>query len=596
MNRTLIVIVVLALGLSEWRCEAATINSIDFMVDQGQSVIEIKADSGIEFQDRYNEQDKQVIVDIPQATLARTASRPLDTSSFQSPVTLISPYQLNEQGDVRVVMQLRDDSRPSIGQINDGIRITMGQRTAAASESSVLEPTPQAEDPADINPRIEQLVKSRASENFKGKPVTLKFRNADVRDVLRMIAEVSGFNLILGPAVTGKITISLEQVPWDQALDVILHTMNLGAERNKNILRVLTLQNLTKEKQEELDAKLAQQASAPRITKVFPISYADPNSLQSILTTFASGTGSPGKSQAAGIIPLVQVDSRTNSIIVQDIPENIERMKELIRILDTQTPQVLVEAKIVEASESFSRSITGGLGVSGTSTSNPSYLVSFSGSNPVNSLIGSPGVFADGNAVSSASNEAGLFAASPTLSFLPGVARLNALLAIGEAEAAVKVVSAPKTVVLDKESATILQSTPVIIEASTVTDGVPITTKQILQANVSLNVLPTVTNDESVMLQLNLTRDVPQTATNGETAVANRNMSTKVLVDSGSTLVIGGIYTMDQTESSGGFPLLRHIPIFGVLFGTDRKSTSRSELFIFVTPRILNVKKAGLVG
>jgi type IV pilus assembly protein PilQ len=275
-------------------------------------------------------------------------------------------------------------------------------------------------------------------------------------------------------------------------------------------------------------------------------------------------------------------------------------MKKLVEILDTQTPQVMIEAKVIEATEGFSKSLTGSLGVGNPGTN--SYLASFAGGNPVDSLIGSPGVFANGTAVSSQSSPAGgtpngTFGISPQISFIPGVSRLNALLSWGESESQLKIVSSPKTVVLNKQKATIVEGTPVLVPGSTTVAGVgTVATTTVQSANVSLSVKPTVTNDASVLLDLTVTKDIPVSLPGGNQGIGNRNINTLVLVESGTTLVIGGIYTMQSNKSSSGFPILRKIPILGALFGSDSENTDRSELFIFVTPRILNPKEAGLSG
>jgi type IV pilus assembly protein PilQ len=158
----------------------------------------------------------------------------------------------------------------------------------------------------------------------------------------------------------------------------------------------------------------------------------------------------------------------------------------------------------------------------------------------------------------------------------------------------VKVISAPRTVVLDKESASIVQSTPVLVPALTSTQNGPVSTSTIAQANLSLNVVPTITNEGSVIMQLNVSNDVPFNLAGGQQAVANRNISTRVLVESGSTLVMGGIYTANLSKTSSGFPFLRNIPIIGALFGNESDSDQRTELFFFITPRILNLKEAGV--
>ena len=288
----------------------------------------------------------------------------------------------------------------------------------------------------------------------------------------------------------------------------------------------------------------------------------------------------------------MEVDIRTNSIIVQDIRDNIERMRKLINILDTQTPQVMVEAKVVEATEGYSFDI-GGSFASGASDASPPFATAFQGGNPLDQLVGTVNTGTD---FASSSKNAGIMAVSPTFSFLSGNVTLNALLKLGEAENKVKVVSSPKTVVLNKQTADIVQSTPVLIKKKVQTDQGIFDTEDIEQAKISLKVTPTITNDEGVLMILDISRDIPVPLSSESSAVANRNIKTNVLVDSGSTLVIGGVYTMDRTTTDTGFPVLKDIPILGHFFGSKSNKTERSELFIFVTPTVLNLKRAGLTG
>jgi type IV pilus assembly protein PilQ len=446
---------------------------------------------------------------------------------------------------------------------------------------------------------LEQFSESQATRQFSGRPVTLQVRDTELADVFRLIGEASGFNIIMGEDVKGKVTLSLVDVPWDQALDVILNTKQLGAERQGSVLRIVTLANLTSQKQQELQAKIATENAAPRVTRVFPINYANIDDLQTTLSKFAGNSASASAASAGGAATgaatFVQADKRTNSLIIRDIPDNIERMKKLIELLDTQTPQVLIEAKVIEASESFTKNLGGGLGFGNrdvTTAKSPGFA-SFGGVNPVDPLFGAPGVFASGSTAASP----GQFALSPSLSILGNDLRLNALIRFGESESKLRIVASPRTVVLNKETANILQSTPVLVTTSTVIAGVgTVPSETIQQANLSLNVSPTVTNEGSVLMNLTVARDLPQPVGTGKNGVGNRNMSTKVLVDSGNTLVIGGIYTLNSTSTSSGFPLLRKIPIIGWLFGEEINTNDKSELFFFITPRILNTKEAGIPG
>lgn len=445
------------------------------------------------------------------------------------------------------------------------------------------------------NANLAQYVGTKDSKRFSGKPITLQIKDVDVTDVLHLIGEASGFNIIVGEDVRGKISnLSLIEVPWDQALDVVLQTLRLGAERNNNVLRVATLSTLTTEKTEELRAKQAATASAPRVTRVFQVSYATPDELSGILTKFGSsntggqiGGGGSGTNNQSHI----QVDKRTNSIIVQDVQENIDRMKKLIELLDYQTPQVMVESKVIEANENFTRGVSGNLGFGfAHSATTTGAGVSFNGGNPLDPLFGSASAGAGAAALKSIVGPLGNgFGFSPALGFVPGMDRINAILQIGESEQQVKVVTAPRIVVLNKSTANILSATPVVINQTTALPGGGTTSSPTsVMANVSLKVTPTVTNEGSVLMDLAIDRDVPL-----DNSVAKRSLTTQVLVESGSTLVIGGIYTMNNNHVSSGFPLLRKIPILGALFGSDSESNNRSELFIFITPRILNEKEAG---
>ncbi len=575
---------------------ASQVSGIEFKSHEGASEIQVRSDSPITYETQENSQDKQIVIELKDSQLSKSANRKLDTSSFNSSVTLVSPYQVEGQADTaRIVIQLRERVSPTVSQDGNVLKIAIPTAQASGVEAAspaTTDGVPQAEPELSLGERnLDQLADGIKTKRFTGKHVTLQVRDADIGSVLRLIGEASGFNIILGEGVKGNVTLSLVDVPWDQALDVILNTMRLSAERSHNILRILTLENFTGEKVAILNAKRAAENSAPRVTRIFPISFADAPSLAKILSKFGKSAGVGG-----GAEDNVQIDSRTNSLIVQDIPENVEKMKKLIELLDTQTPQVLVEAKIVEASEGFAHSLGGNLGLSDKQNSGR-WFASFAGSSPENGLFGGAGIFPDskslaGDAEGRQSTGTNIFGLSPTVSFLRGIGRINAILKISEEESKTRVISAPKLVVLNKKTAKLIAGEPVKVPISTTTsfDGTISTSFEVKHANLSLDVTPTVTNSGSILLQLNVSRDVLRTE-----AVAPRNMSTDVLVENGTTLVIGGIYSMDTIESAGGFPFLRKIPILGALFGNEGATTKRSELIIFITPRIVNEKEAGLV-
>jgi type IV pilus assembly protein PilQ len=576
LTSVLLTTLISSLGIDQ--AYAAEIVSIDFTTerkDEGEeSVISVQGNGPLFYLEEYDSINNQLILDLEGSTFGPRASRPLDTSSFTSPVLLINPYPAESGVPAQLVIQFREFASPEVSSDGNRIRIRIPHYGSVAARSSAESYGSSVE----ADRLLDQYFQNQGTDRFQGTPITLRVRDAEVRDVLRLIGEASGFNMVIGPDVSGRLSLALEDVPWDQVLNIILKSLNLGAERNNNVLKIMTLRNMTEQRQAEMQAIQALEQSAPRVTRVFPISYAEIDVLRSILMTF-------GSARQGGAEAVIEADNRTNSLIIQDTFENLERMQRLVELLDQQTPQVLVEAKVVEASENFSKNMSGRLGL-GINHNEQQGFASFNGGRPFDDLLGgTEAIFPGGDAISSASGAlegGGLFGFSPTIGRL-GMQRINAILSLAESEEQVKVISSPKTVVLNKQSATILQSTPVLIPTTAFSDGTPIVTNEIVDANLSLTVTPTVTNDEKILMDLNIDRDIPFGG-----AIARRSLNTHVLVENGNTLVIGGVYTMDQQNSHSGFPILKDLPILGILFGNKTGATSRSELFIFVTPRILN--------
>jgi type IV pilus assembly protein PilQ len=594
---------------SAW--SAVKVTGIEFVGTSDPSEVVIQGDGPLTFDKQDNPDLKQVVIEVKDAKLAnKGVARKLDTSSFNGNVSLISPYQVDGQEVVRVVIQLREQASLDASVDGNSIRVKIpgggggggggGDLTAvdappADGSAPPADPAAPAPDPAaftapsgsgapsdPIADRLKSFVESQETRKFIGRPITLQLRDADIGDVFRLIGEASGFNILLSDDVSGKVTISLVDVPWDLALDTVLKSNRLGAERNANILRVSTLARLTAEKQEELAAKRAATAAAPKVTRVFSISYAKLDDTTTALQKFASGTDA-----------VIHPDARTNSIVVSDTAEAMEKIRKVLEVLDTQTPQVLIEGKVIDATEDFSKGMNGTLAFGRAGTNSTQFGASFNqvaagvNNNPVANLIGQPGVFESGALFSAQGATGGVVGFSPRLTFLPGIDRLNAILNFAESESLVRVVSSPKAVVMNKEKASIAHGTPILIT----TPGGPsaASTSTILTATIGLDVTPTVTNDGSIVLDLELRRDIPTAS-----GIANRNIKTRVVVESGTTLVLGGLQNASVNSSSQGFPLLRKIPIIGALFGGDGETTSNSEIFFFITPRILNAKEAGI--
>ncbi|MBL7715016.1 MAG: type IV pilus secretin PilQ [Bdellovibrionales bacterium] len=599
----------------------ARITAINFRGNSDPSQIEITATGPIEYTIEEDVKGKSVMIEIPNSQLAKGLDQKQDTSAFGTNVLSIQPVQAPGSDVVRVILQLREMARveidakgktlvasiPSAGDGSD----SMVEDPGIAGMDPGLEPPPmqdlpppgpmapemaKPEAPKPLDPKaalIEDFLSASERHEFVGSKITLQMKDADVGDIFRLISEASGFNIILGSDIRGTLTMSLVDVPWDLALDTVFQTLRLGGKRQGSVLRVMTLQAMTNEAQENLRAKQANELNQPRVTRLFPLSYADPATISTTLNAFLAaeqasasaipGAAAPPVSSASGTVPgaLVQVDTRTNSILVRDIPRRVDQMRKLIELMDTQTPQILIEAKIVEANETFGKSLAGAIG-GGNLGSGP-FGAGFNGIDPVAPIIPTAPV-AD-------SGITGQISWSPTVGFINGIQRINAQLTFGERQGSSKNIASPRLVVLNKQQASISQETPILVPGvATGPNGVQVPTLVPQPARLSLQVTPTVTNDGSVLMTLTLSRGVIQNS-----LVAARDMNTQVLVDSGSTLVLGGIYTQVASENETGMPFLRKIPLIGALFGSESNSMDKNELFFFITPRILNEKEAGLL-
>ncbi len=424
-----------------------------------------------------------------------------------------------------------------------------------------------------------------------GRRIDIDLRDADIHNVLRLLAEVGNVNIVTSDDVTGSVTIRMHNVPWDRALEVILAARSLGMQRDGNIIRIAPQAVLDRERELAIERAKQLQVLEPLETRLIPVSYALAAEISPRARELLSGRGT------------LSVDERTNLMIVRDVAASLNQVEQLVRSLDTQTPQVLVEARIVEATSNFVRDIGvqwGGDASFTQATGNPTGL-----SFPSN--LGLAGGASDGN-----SPTAGLSPISPTIAnpnyavTLPaavgtgaggalGLAlgsvsqnfNLNLRLSAAEATGVLRIVSSPRILTLDNREASIGQGT--LIPYSQVSAAGVQTAFQ--EANLRLRVRPHVTADGSVAMHVNVTRDEPDfnnTGARGDPTILRRNAETDLLVQDGRTAVIGGIYTRSTGRNADGVPILGDIPILGALFRRHRQSDRRNELLIFITPRIVN--------
>jgi type IV pilus assembly protein PilQ len=434
-----------------------------------------------------------------------------------------------------------------------------------------------------------------AQARYNGRRINIDLKDADIHNVLRLLADTGHVNIVTADDVSGTITIRMTNVPWDQVLDVVLQAKGLGMVRQGNLIRVAPLAQLQKERELKLAQQKQEYELTPLETRLIPISYAQADEIQARAKELLSPRGS------------IAVDERTNVLIARDISANLDYIEQLIRSLDTQTAQVLIEARIVEATSKYLRDVGiqwGGDVTFGPATGNPTGVafpssVGAAGGNydnntptaglsPFTRNIPNPN-FAVNLPAAVGTGSGG--ALGMTFGSIDNTINLGLRLSAAESSGLVRIVSAPRVMVLDNREARINQGT-LIPFAQVSALGVQTTFQE---AKLQLLVRPHVTADGSVTMHVKLNRDEPdfnQTSPRGDPTILKREAETDLLVMDGHTAVIGGIYTRNTGRNLDQVPFFGDIPILGVLFQRRRASDARNELVIFITPRIVNRSEA----
>jgi type IV pilus assembly protein PilQ len=574
-----------------------SIKTVNFLQEGEISKLVIEVDRPV-IADRFHvKDDKQIILDLKNVKADKKLLRGIDTSEFDGAAVYISGYaKPGATQDVRFAVQLRDNVRSVLETQGNKIILSIENRFGVFSKAKIQTsesgsvatnagaPSP-IEDSVKINvPRstsIEDILDNltlSGPKKYIGKRISINVKDIPLPDLLRMIADTSGFNIIIDSEVSEvkPLTLALTNIPWDQALDTILALSKLIATKNSNILSIKSLVKATAEREAESKAEAIKLGLEPLVTKVFPISYAVIGDLQKIIKDYLTETR--GK---------MSEDARTNSLIVKDTVDSIERIKKIIELLDTQTPQILIESKIVEASENYSKRIglTNGL--------------SF-GYDPVSVApagLPVPAGQSVGFSFSSASTGSGGSALGININTFKRLVNFNMALELLETESKLRIVTSPKVITQNKTPATITSEEVFnfVVQNFTPT-GIPQIQISPIRAPITLTVTPQVTNEGSINMDVNLMKGSFKTAVVGPPGTVTRSLITRVLVDNGSTIVLGGMYTTTETQSHSGIPFMKDLPLVGWLFRTPHNpTTDRSELLIFLTPRIINQEEAGLV-
>jgi type IV pilus assembly protein PilQ len=428
-------------------------------------------------------------------------------------------------------------------------------------------------------------------KKYSGKRIDLDFKDADILNILRLLSDVGHINIVAGDNVKGSVTLRMRDVPWDLALKVILEAKGLGKVKlAENLYRVAPKATLEKEQQMKIKELQHKQVLKPLITKIIPISYAMASELSGKASDLLSKRGK------------ITVDERTNVLIVRDVADNLSLIEQLVMNLDTQTPQVLIEARIVEATSTFNRELGiqwGGHGISSSATGNPTGLVfpnsvvvagggqddqtPESGMNPFGEEANSN--FAVNLPAAVGTGAGGALGIS--LGSVGNNANLSLRISALENDGILRIISAPKILTLDNKKAKIEQGT-MIPYSQISAQGVQTAFQE---AKLSLEVTPHVTADGSVLMQVKITRDEPDfnnTGARGDPTILKRQAETELLIEDARTAVIGGIYTRNYGKSYAQLPWLAKIPVLGWLFKKRTDTDRRTELLIFLTPRIVN--------
>ncbi len=517
------------------------------------------------------------------ATLPADLARTLDTSRFGGPIRAVSSYTDARTGEVRVVVDLTSEVTPRFDTAGGDLRLAFATPPAKVRTQSVPGPVVGGFGATSTPVTQTSVAQLGRKKVYRGPTIDLDFKDADIHDLLRTLADVGRVNIVVPEEVRASVTVRMKRVPWDQALDVILASKGLGYRKEGNLYRVAPQKQLDAEDEAEaarLRAMVEMEAPKP---EVYTLNYTDAESVKPTLEPLLSPKGK------------IEVDKRTNSIVVNDVTRNRREIVDLARNLDTQTPQISIEARIVEARSQYERQIGiqwGGRALAGAAGGNATGLifpstVGFTGgaADPQKSENGvaTPADFAVNLPVGGTQGALGL-----TLGSVGGNVNINLRLSALEETGTVRIISAPKVTVLNNIEAEMKQGVKIPISIVSA-EG---TQTQFVRAELSLKVTPYVSQrDCAIMMDVQVTKDEPDfvnTGARGDPTILNKEAKTRMLVNDGETSVMGGIYTRNSGLSYSKIPFFADIPVLGWLFKRRIETDDRAELLIFITPKITN--------
>ncbi|WP_369979618.1 type IV pilus secretin PilQ [Xanthomonas bundabergensis] len=571
-----------------------TVSKIDFKRGAGDAGRLILHFSGAGASPDLRTQGNSVVVDVGNASLPAELQRPLNVTDFATPVQRIDakPYA----GGAQLVLSTNGAFESMAYQSGNEYVVEISPRTSAPAVGAVSAAT------------VSQAAAQVAARGYSGRPVTFNFQDVPVRTVLQLIAEESNLNIVASDTVQGSVTLRLVNVPWDQALDIVLRAKGLDKRRDGAVVWVAPQQELAKFEQDKEDARIAIENREDLTTDYIQINYHSATTIFKALTEAkgigGSGGGGGGGSGGSGnnqndngfLSPRGRIvaDERTNTLMISDIPKKIAQMRELINVIDRPVDQVLIEGRIVIATDTFARDLGAKFGIGGTHTYGDNTATVGSGATG-GGTAATRGLNVDlsGTTFTNASS-------LPSLAYtlLGSNFNLDLELSALQEEGRGEVISNPRIVTSNQREAVIKQGKE--IGYVTITGGTAGTAAtpnvQFKEVLLELKVTPTITDDNRVFLNMNVKKDevdqyrvlegygtIPE--------INRREINTAVLVDDGQTVVIGGVYEFSDRNSISKVPFLGDIPFLGNLFKKRGRSKSKAELLIFVTPKVMRVAK-----
>ena len=589
--------------------DAVSVSAIDFKRGDGGSGKLILRFSGNGAAPDLRTMGSNVVIDIGNAQLPASLQRPINVVDFATPVQRVEAHATSSGAQLVLGTKGMFESMAYQSGNEYIVEIVPRANPVAAAATAGAGKAMGAASSGDAS--------ASASVRYSGKPVTFNFQDVPVRTVLQLIAEESNLNIVAADTVQGNVTLRLVNVPWDQALDLVLQAKSLDKRRSGNVVWVAPQKEIADFEQAKEDARINLEERAEKVTEYIPVNYANAEDIARLLTEESKGNQQGGGQQGGqsaqdrGFLSgrgSISFDKRTNTLLVIDIPQRVANIKNLVQQLDKPVDQVVIEARIVIANENVARELGAKFGITGVKDNvfysnsignnilNQNAIVNANQQNNSTTPPTPPAVptITRGLMSNLPASLTGASAGSLALSILNAGYALDVELSAIQTQGRGEVISNPRIVTSNQKEAVIRQGKEIGYLTVSGGQGGNVPTVQFKEALLELKVTPTITNDGRVFLNMGVKKDeldgfislgsfgqVPQ--------IARREVNTAVLVDDGQTVVIGGVYEFNDTTDISKVPFLGDIPLIGNLFKNKNRSKTKAELLIFVTPKVMRV-------